>query len=324
MTRPLAFVLLLGAAFLAGLVWMFDAQFSSGEAYPDYSTMRTDPSGARALYDSLAATGGFDVTRNFQPLEYAGISGATIVLLGMQPPFTIETAENLEKLAARGNRVVVALRLDEDKLPAGGVLEKRWHVKLPSGDEIVERPFGGGSLVIVPEGGVFHNGSLAEGPASELILRALGPARRIVFDESHLGMVESGSLVGLARRYRLQGFAWGCAVVLVLFLWRNTSPFPPVAPATPDAAPDAATIAGRTSASGLAGLLRQNVDRQRLVQTAWDLWTVGNPRGVAPSRRARAEALARTPGDPLATLAEIHRTLESKGPNDTRATQNRA
>jgi hypothetical protein len=320
MTRPLVLVLLLGGVFAAGLIWLFDLQFATGEAYPDYSTMRTDPLGARVLYDSLGASGEAEVSRNFHPLEHAGISDSTVVLLGVWPAFTADAAERLEELASKGNRVVVALRPDERKQADSAVLAKRWKVKLPSSEKILERPFGTGVVVVVPAGEVFENASLATEPDSGLIVQALGPGRRIVFDESHLGMVESGSLVGLARRYRLQGFAWGCAVVLALFLWRSTSQFPPPAPVPPEAG----RIAGRTSASGLAGLLRQNVPVERLVGTAWDLWSGANPRQPAPSRRTRAEALGRAPGDPLATLTAMHRALESKGPNDTRGTQDRS
>jgi hypothetical protein len=319
MTRPLALVLVLMVGFACGLIWLFGLQFASGEAYPDYSTMRTDPAGAKAIYDSLSSSGGFDVSRNYQALDQASFTGTTIVLLGVSPRLSDKDADLYERLASRGNRVVVALEIDEDWKPASdSVLTKRWKMKgVPK--ETALLPRGKGAVVVLSAGYVFQNGALAELGDTPLILWALGPGRTVVFDETHLGIVESGSVVGLARRYRLQGFAWGSLVLVALFLWRAMSPFPPAA-----ATERQDSIAGRTSASGLAGLLRQNVRPESLVRTGWELWTKGHPRNVAPSRRARAEALVGQPADPLTALAEIHKALESKGANDTRATQERA
>lgn len=320
MTRPLALVLLLFGGFSLGLVWLFDQQFASGEAYPDYSSERSDPMGAKVLYQSLAGLRRFEVSRNFQPLEFLSVRNATVLLLGISPRLTGADAERVEKLAALGNRVVVGLQEDDNyRQGPDAVILRRWGVKLPATVEMMEKKFGSGVLVVVPEGESFCNGSLARGDRTPLILRALGSGDRIVIDESHLGITESGSIVGLARRYRMQGFALGAALWVALFLWRSMSSFPPAAPAA-----GASQITGRTSASGLAALLRQNIPPSKLVATAWDLWLKSNPQKVTASRRAKAEALVSQSQDPLAVLAAVHSVLESKGPNDTRRTQDRA
>jgi hypothetical protein len=44
---------------------------------------------------------------------------------------------------------------------------------------------------------------------------------RMIFDEQHFGMTESGTVVGLARRFRLGGMAIGLALCAALFIWKN-------------------------------------------------------------------------------------------------------
>ncbi len=64
---------LLGFALLAALlvivyVAVLEKRFASGEIYPHYSTLRSDPLGARALHDSLAALPQLEVNRNRKSL----------------------------------------------------------------------------------------------------------------------------------------------------------------------------------------------------------------------------------------------------------------
>jgi len=58
--------LLLSALFAAGLARLFMLRFEKGDVYPPYSTLRTDPLGAKAYYDSLAEIPGLDVRRNYR------------------------------------------------------------------------------------------------------------------------------------------------------------------------------------------------------------------------------------------------------------------
>src|SRR5262249_3853532 len=153
-----------------------------------------------------------------------------------------------------------------------------------------------GSILIAPDAAMFRNASLAADWSPRTISSYLGNHRRIVFDESHLGLVESGSIVGLARRYRLQGFALGAAIVVLLFVWRSTCPFP-----RPDAAAPK-SIAGRASAAGLAALLGQNIAPQQFVAAAWSAWLKGKP-AVPAARRRDAEAIVQNTGTTTDALA---------------------
>lgn len=62
----------LAALCLLGLVWgflrLFQLRFEAGDVYPPYSSLRADPLGTRALYESLARLPEVTVARNYRPL----------------------------------------------------------------------------------------------------------------------------------------------------------------------------------------------------------------------------------------------------------------
>src|ERR1700683_2404588 len=102
--KATAMAVALAAVFLGGLVALFNADFAGGEVYPEYSTLRADPDGAKLLFESLARLPGLAVTRNFMPVQNLAANAATVVLLGLHE---LDPAE-LERLAGSGNRVVAA------------------------------------------------------------------------------------------------------------------------------------------------------------------------------------------------------------------------
>jgi hypothetical protein len=110
----LAFGLLLGLGFLAGLARLLVLRFEAGDVYPPYSSLRSDPLGTRAFHDSLALLPNTRVSRNFEPLSrYAPEPGATLFLLGLTPDLLESLDEDDWRLfrgfASRGARVVLAV-----------------------------------------------------------------------------------------------------------------------------------------------------------------------------------------------------------------------
>jgi hypothetical protein len=173
----------------------------------------------------------------------------------------------------------------------------------------IERPFGKGTVALLAASADFSNQSAAAEDRIEQVTAALGANSRIVFDESHLGIAESGSVVGLARRFRMMGLAAGLAICAALFIWRNASAFPVRQASWP-----VATLTGRTSASGLLTLLRKHVSPRELTAACWQEWLAGRRREFSPERVARAEAIAQTMADrPLEAAREIQAVLHSKG-----------
>ncbi|HTS25284.1 MAG TPA: DUF4350 domain-containing protein [Bryobacteraceae bacterium] len=329
-----ALLILLITGFAAGVMYLFGIEFAAGDVYPEYSSLRTDPKGTRLLFDSLANLPGVTVARNYLPLEVLADNGA-VFLLGLSPGSfgeDVEGLERIEALARRGHRVVAAMAPPADYTELMALaLDRAWHVKFGADSEYrhvhrlyftdapdwnvldrvgpkllaIERDFGKGSIVLFAESDDFTNESAVAADRLEIISVAIGAASHVVFDEQHLGIAETGSFVGLARRFRLTGLAIGLAICAALFLWRSASGFPP-----PSLARDA-PLSGRTSQAGLLTLLRKHIPPRELPATCWQEWLSANRRTTPPGRLERAEALMRNPpGRPLEAARQLHEALQ--------------
>jgi len=339
MTRPGALFLLvaLSIAFAWGLLSAFNAGFEGGGMYPASSSLRKDPDGTSVLFDSVRRLAPA-TERSYLPLASVRRSGLTILLLGARTEQLQEGSvldhRVIENLAGQGNRVVLALEagLSASKEDVTAI-EKAWGVKIQNagtedepetrfsadanwtvvrGDrehaDVIERSFGPGSLVLLASTAVFSNGALADSPETALLVTILGAEGRIVFDEAHLGIVESGSVMGLLRAFRLQGLLIALLLPMALFVWKGSTSFPPAPRSRP-----AEHIEGRRSFSGLVALLRRNLAPAGLAAACWQEWLKGAPRALPPQRRTRVEQeLAELGTQPLPALRNIHEILNHK------------
>ncbi len=330
--------LILAGGLLYAALRLFDLQFAAGEVYPEYSTLRTDPKGARLLYDSLAALPGITVERNYRALEYLP-EGVTVFLLAIPAEDFGNNAEPylrvLEQSARRGNRMVAALTLPPDgKLPKFEELSRRWNVQLALDDKVrrhslyftnakgwtslyrlgakqmmIERAFGKGSVVLFAGSDDFTNAATAASDRLNLVTLAIGSNPHIIFDEQHLGIAESGSVMALARRFHLLGVGLGLALCAALLLWRHGADFPP-----PARTPAATRLAGRTSHAGLVTLLRRHIPPRALASACWQEWLNGNRGAITPDRLQKVESiLADAAGRPVEALRDIQAVLHAKG-----------
>ena len=333
-----AAAVLLAIGFAAALAYLFGIEFAGGSVYPEYSSLRSDPKGAKLLLDSLVRIPGVSAERSYVPFDYLPGDHTTVLLLGIEPEAFAKDPDpylaRIEKFAARGNRVVAALQHDPDeKLPKAESLAALWKVRLglsedqnhatlyfaqaggwqvleAVGDELfaIERPFGKGSVVLLASSEDFNNQSTAAGDRLKLVSAAIGSNHRILFDEPHLGISESGSVVGLVRRFRLTGMALGLALCAALWIWKNAAVFPPPAAGQPR------NLSGRTSLSGLLTLLRRHVPATELVAVCWREWLTAHRREVTPARAARAEEILRhSAARPLEAARELQSVVHSKG-----------
>jgi hypothetical protein len=330
------FAIVLAAGFVYGTLRLFGIQFAVGDVYPEYSSLRSDPKGTKLLFESLAALQNVKAERNYLPLEYLPERSASVVLLGTAPASLDGMIKPLERVAGRGNRIVIALHQPAaDKSPKGKELGLSWGIRLAVDEEkgrarrlyfaetkdwkivdrvgakviAVEKPFGNGTVALFADSEDFTNESTVAMDRLRQVSAAFGPYNRIVFDEQHLGIAEGGSVVDLARRFRLTGFALGLGLLAALMLWRNGSGFPPPREAGVDG-----RLAGRTSQAGLLTLLRRHIVPRDLADACWREWLAGNRGQVPAARLERAEAIVRARGaQPLDTVREIHAVLHSKG-----------
>lgn len=111
---PIACLIGLVVAAAWGFSSIIGQRFSTGEAHPRYSSLRSDPLGTKALYDALNRMDGVTVSRHFRSLDKLdGGSGQTLLLLHVNPGHlgagrTI-SGDAVRDFAVRGGRVVVTL-----------------------------------------------------------------------------------------------------------------------------------------------------------------------------------------------------------------------
>ena len=106
---------------------LFELRFDVGDVYPPYSTLRSDPLGAKAFYASLETLPGLHAERSLQPLAALGTEplrpadydngerSFTCFYLGAEEKdwpylFDADDIARLEAVMRRGGRVVVTFR----------------------------------------------------------------------------------------------------------------------------------------------------------------------------------------------------------------------
>ncbi len=173
-----------------------------------------------------------------------------------------------------------------------------WHALYQRGGRpvIVARRVGdlGGELLLASDAYFLSNEALRAEPHPALLAGLVGPARRVIFDETHLGIAESPGMMTLARRYHFQGGLAVLGLLAALFIWRNVvSLVPPVPPTDPGAS--AGSVTGRDAAAGFLNLLRRGVSPRDLIGVCLAKWQHapgGRPPDAATVERLRAVAVA--------------------------------
>ncbi len=137
--------------------------------------------------------------------------------------------------------------------------DESWTVDLKEEDVpvVIERKFGAGTIVLVAQSYPLSNEGLRETRDAKEIAGLLGPARRILFDENHFGIEESGSVTTLMRKYHLEPAIAVLLVVAFLFLWRSASSLLP-----PRNSGDEEAVTGRDSQEGLVSLLERSLPQK--------------------------------------------------------------
>ena len=113
----IAIGVLFGVLFFWGLGHLFMLRFKTGDIYPPYSSLRADPLGTMALYESLANTGSINMRRHYESVARIQ-SGHDLTLFYLGSPaasFFSETHrqsddldKQLRRLAITGARVVIS------------------------------------------------------------------------------------------------------------------------------------------------------------------------------------------------------------------------
>ncbi|MCI0602634.1 hypothetical protein L0156_06435 [bacterium] len=102
------------ALFIFGIIYLMMLRFSSGDVYPHYSSLRTDPTGTKAFYESLEICCDFHTERNHEPFSrMKNRFDSTFLVLGMEPSALANVpksiAEEVNYFISNGGRMVISL-----------------------------------------------------------------------------------------------------------------------------------------------------------------------------------------------------------------------
>jgi hypothetical protein len=111
----LVLLVLITAGFIYGLVQLLSLRFESGDVYPAYSSLRSDPLGTRALFDGLNRLNPSNIQRNYLPLSRVNFKEPTTLLyLGSDHRdlkfVTKEFSEAIDRMTDAGGRLVMSFQ----------------------------------------------------------------------------------------------------------------------------------------------------------------------------------------------------------------------
>src|SRR5215471_18401455 len=113
-TLPLILMIACACVFLAGVLELFKLRFESGDVYPAYSSLRADPLGTMAFYESLEKVPGLSVRRDYSsgnklPEEpntaYLHLAASTWEWDRMPE----DLCKEIRQFLARGGRLVITM-----------------------------------------------------------------------------------------------------------------------------------------------------------------------------------------------------------------------
>jgi hypothetical protein len=228
--------------------------------------------------------------------------------------------EDLPKDAEDVYQSVLARKKAESDLPASVVWHTalyfdrpgtNWTVIYARDDQpvVIERRFGSGSLVFSADSYFVSNEALRNERHPKLLAWLAGRNPTVLFDETHLGVLEEPGVAALVRKYRLHGLGVGLALLAGLFVWKNTASFVPaynedVVETRNDA------VAGRDSAAGFVNLLRRSIPSAEVLSVCFAEWKKAWAHGRA-DLNARTERMAAIIAEEQAKSARARNPVES-------------
>ncbi|HUA39342.1 MAG TPA: DUF4350 domain-containing protein [Candidatus Sulfopaludibacter sp.] len=102
------------AALTLGLIRLFELRFEAGDVYPAYSSLRSDPLGTMAFYESLGKVPGLSARRDFSAGNRLPEEPHTVYLQAGADDYDwkwvpADLSRELDAFLARGNRLVILL-----------------------------------------------------------------------------------------------------------------------------------------------------------------------------------------------------------------------
>jgi hypothetical protein len=151
-------------------------------------------------------------------------------------------------------------------------LDPAWRVLYRRGDHpvVIERSWGKGELVFFSDSYLVSNEAMEADRQPGFLAYLPGDKRRLLFDETHLGVQEEDNMANLMAQYGLGGVLLGLLLLALLFIWRNMSSLAP--PPPDESGVEAGGKSGKDFSSGMVNLLRRNIPAGEVLSVCFALW----------------------------------------------------
>jgi hypothetical protein len=183
---------------------------------------------------------------------------------------------------------------------------------------LMERTYGKGSIVLSSDSFFLSNEAMKNSRYPHLLSWLCGNHRKIVFDETHLGISKSTGIATLLRRHGLAPFFASLILLALLAIWRQSTSFVPVYEEDEKTFVDES----KDCSTGLTNLLRRNIPADGLLTVCLEEWkrsfTYGkqNLSGLLPRIQeiiAADHAQPRKRRNPVQAYRKISALLDSHG-----------
>jgi hypothetical protein len=133
---------------------------------------------------------------------------------------------------------------------------------------LIERSFGRGSIVLSSDSFLLSNEAMKRKRHPDLLSWLCGSHKKIIFDETHLGVRKSPGIATLLRKYGLAPFLISLLGLAMLAIWKQSTRFVPADEGDEQAVVDP----GKDSSTGLTNLLRRNISLNDVLPACLEEW----------------------------------------------------
>jgi hypothetical protein len=151
---------------------------------------------------------------------------------------------------------------------------------------VLQRKFGSGKLVVLADSYPLSNLALAAHRNAALVSWLFPQHSTVIFDETHFGIVSHPGIIGLARRYGLDGAFVTILCLAVLYLWASRYSLKPLRRVRADSEPAVHGVSGNEI---FTNLLRRTLPSKDLCAICLQIWKQKGP--INPIKQARLENL---------------------------------
>jgi hypothetical protein len=172
---------------------------------------------------------------------------------------------------------------------------------------VIEKSMGKGTIVVMTNSFLLSNAAMVDDRQTAFLSSLIGPVHQTIFDETHFGIEQTGSIAALARRYRLQGLVLGLVLVSLLFIWKSAAGFPP-----PNTLRPTQPVMGEDSGAAFLNLLRRNIRRDDILSTCVEEWRKMYQRKAGASLQTAVDLAESGRKNPAQTYAQIQQILGAR------------